>query len=231
MLYTQEAVRANIRNRQGKRVFFLERGDTLTSGARDWLQKEKIEILPGEQAGIQTFCLENGGYMTEKPENMTHLHGNVLVEKTHPRIRFRGKLDTLESALLLAGQESGAPVNALQEILDLTREIVKCEVLDIPLKEGNLMGLSPEELRRHSHFPQKFYGQPHFMPAFGDGPRMAGLNAARCAAREAEIAAVAAFPDNRRPDLLQAMNRLSSAIYLLMIREKAEPEAKYDSPR
>lgn len=231
MLYTEEAVRANIRNRQGRRVFFLERGDTLTSGARDWLKKEKIEILPGEQAKIQVFHLENGGYMTEKPEGMTHLHGDVLVEKTHPRIRFRGKLDTLESALLLAGQEQGAPVKDLQEILNLTREILKCEVLDSPLEEKSLLGLSREELRRHSHFPQKFCGQPHFMPAFGDGPRIARLNAARCAAREAEIAAVAAFPENRRPDLLQAMNRLSSAIYLLMIREKAAFGAGQDASR
>ena len=50
MLYTEEMVRANIRNREGKRVFFLGRGDTLTPGARDYLSRERIEILPGEQA-------------------------------------------------------------------------------------------------------------------------------------------------------------------------------------
>ena len=48
MLYTEEAVRANIRNREGKRVFYLGRGDQLTSGARDWLNRERIAILPGE---------------------------------------------------------------------------------------------------------------------------------------------------------------------------------------
>ena len=53
MLYTEETVRANIRNRDGKRVFFLARGDTLTPGARDFLGQERIEILPGEQAKIQ----------------------------------------------------------------------------------------------------------------------------------------------------------------------------------
>ena len=35
MLYTEEAVRANIRTREGKRVFFLGSHDQLTSGARD----------------------------------------------------------------------------------------------------------------------------------------------------------------------------------------------------
>ena len=45
MLYTEEAVRANIRNREGKRVFYLGRGDQLTSGARDYLTRERIRKL------------------------------------------------------------------------------------------------------------------------------------------------------------------------------------------
>ena len=48
MLYTEEAVRSNIRNREGKRVFYLGKGDTLTSEARDYLKRERIEILPAE---------------------------------------------------------------------------------------------------------------------------------------------------------------------------------------
>ena len=56
------------------------------------------------------------------------------------------------------------------------------------------------------------------------GWTVAQLNLARCAAREAELAAAAAFtgPDGQvtRLDLIRAMNRLSSAIYLLMIRQK-----------
>ena len=40
MLYTEEAVRANIRNREGKRVFYLGKGDTLTPGARDWQSRQ-----------------------------------------------------------------------------------------------------------------------------------------------------------------------------------------------
>ena len=48
MLYTEQQVKANIRNRDGKRVFYLGRGDQLTPGARDWLSRERIEILPAE---------------------------------------------------------------------------------------------------------------------------------------------------------------------------------------
>lgn len=219
MLWEEAQVRENLRTREGRRVFFLPKGDQLTCAARDWLQREQIDILPGEQGRIPEFQLLSGGTLKEKPENMTHLTGNLLVLKTHPRIVFRGKLDTLESALLLAGQEAGAPLAALQEILDFTREILKAEVLGSPLEGMTLLGLSQEELHRRSHFPQDFYGKPHFMPKFSQGPVMARLNAARCAAREAELAAVAAFPEGERPDLQKAMNRLSSAIYLLMIQE------------
>ena len=50
MLYNEEAVPANIRNREGKRIFYLGKGDQLTSAARDYLSRERIEIRPGEQA-------------------------------------------------------------------------------------------------------------------------------------------------------------------------------------
>ena len=102
MLFTEEAVRANIRNRQGKRVFYQGKGDTLTSGARDWLRRERIEILPAEEARPDRYKLPGGGYVEEKPEHMTHLNAEVLVPKTHPRISFRGAMDTLEAELILA---------------------------------------------------------------------------------------------------------------------------------
>ena len=61
MLYTEKNVKDNIRNREGKRVFFLGKGDTLTPGARDYLSRERIPILPGEAAKIETYKLLGGG--------------------------------------------------------------------------------------------------------------------------------------------------------------------------
>ena len=50
------------------------------------------------------------------------------------------------------------------------------------------------------------------------------MNLCRSVARRAELAAVAAFRDREgvptRVDILQAMNRVSSMLYILMIREK-----------
>ena len=226
MLYTEETVRANIRNREGKRVFFLGAGDQLTPGARDWLRKERIEIRPAETAKIDTYRLLSGGFVTEKPEHMTHLNGDVLVRKTHPRIAFRGKMDTLETELMLCQLIVPGFRQELGEILALGRRLIRCDVLDEPVPQQKLCGMTEEELRRRSHFPQEYYGQPHFMPEYTDGQEMLQLNKARCAAREAERLAVEAFQDREgnptRVDILQAMNRMSSMLWILMIRLKKE---------
>lgn len=226
MLWNETAVRENLRNRNGKRVFYLGKGDQLTSTARDWLSRERIEILPADQAKPNGYRLANGAVLTVKPEHMTHLNGDVLVSKTHPRIRFRGKLDTLEAELILCQITSVELAPMLGEILELSRRIIRSDVLEQPLKEEKICGMTPEELRKRSHFPQEFYGQPHFAPSAADGLVIGRLNRARCAAREAELAAVEAFSDREgnptRTDILQAMNRISSAIYLLMVQEKAK---------
>jgi len=225
MLYSEEAVRANIRNREGKRVFFLGKGDQLTSSARDFLTRERIEIRPAEQARIERYRLLGGGFLETKPEHMTHLHGDVLVPKDHPRICFRGKMDTLEAELILCQQADRSLAAPAGEILALARRVIRCEVMDEPLTWDTLCGLTEAEQRKRSHFPQDYYGQPHFMPSWEDGPVIARLNRARCAAREAEVAAVAAFSDREgnptRTDILQALNRMSSMLYILMVQRKS----------
>ena len=226
MLYNEEAVRANIRNREGKRVFFLGRGDQLTSSARDWLNRERIEIRPGEEAAMERYRLLGGGFLEEKPEHMTHLNGDVLVPKDHPRIVFRGKLDTLEAELILCQLAFPSLMGPVGEILALARQLVRCEVMEEPVKADTLCGLTEKELRTRSHFPQDYYGQPHFMPSAADGAVIARLNRARCAAREAELAAVTAFTDRdgkpTRPDILRSLNRMSSMLYILMIQAKGQ---------
>ncbi len=221
MLFSEEHVKANIRNREGKRVFYLKSGDTLTPSARDFLTRERIEILPATEAIIQEYVLENGAIFPEKPENYTHLRGNILVHKTHPVIAFRGAVDTLQAELLLA--QAAAPDRMQRdvgEILQLARNLIRWDVLEEAAKFDKLCGLTEAELRQRSHNPQTYYGIPHFMPSYTDGPAILQLNRARCAARTAELKAVAAYP--HRTDLLQVMNRMSSMLYLLMIQLKKE---------
>ena len=227
MLYTEQQVKANIRNRDGKRVFYLGRGDQLTPGARDWLSRERIEILPAEQARPERFKLLSGGFSEEKPEHLTHLNGDTLVHKTHPRIAFRGAMDTLEAEIMLCQLILREPMKKqLQEVLDFARYLLRCDVLEEKVERETLCGLDEQQLRSHSHRPQEYYGIPHFMPEVTDGEEIMRLNRCRCAAREAELKAVAAFTDREgnptRIDLLRAMNRLSSMIYILMIKQKSQ---------
>ena len=229
MLYTEDMVRSNLRNRGGKRVFYLSKGDTLTPGARDWLRQQRVEILSADQAKPDSYRLLNGANLTEKPEHMTHLNGDSLVLKTHPRIAFRGALDTLEAQLLLcAFFAQGQLQKDLQEILSLARQLIRSDVLEAQLPEGKLCGLTEGELRSHSHRPQDYYTQPHFMPEITDGETILRLNRCRCAARAAELAAARAFTDEngnaQRTDILRAMNRMSSMLYILMIREKSKKQ-------
>lgn len=225
MLYTRQAVQNNIRNREGKRVFYLGKGDQLTSDARDYLSRERIPILPAEQAKKERYTLLNGGFMEGKPEHMTHLNAEILVPKTHPRIAFRGAMDSLEAQLLWCQLQCPGLQKELGELLQFARKILSWEVLEEKVPDMTLLGLSQEELRKRSHLPQNYYGVAHFMPEAADGPVILALNLTRCQARQTELAAVRAFtgPDGRaeREDLLQGLNRLSSGLYILMLQEKA----------
>ena len=219
MLYDESAVKANIRNREGMRVFVLGKADTLTTSARDYLRRERIPILAPEQMRKERWQLLSGGFAEEKPEHMTHLNGDVLVPKTHPRIRFRGAMDTLEAELLLCGSST-------RPILELAKRLLRCDVLNEPVGEITLYGLSEDRQRQLSHFPQEYFGIAHFMPDYSDSASLLQLNRCRCAARAAELAAVEAFSDRdgnpTRPDILKALNRMSSMLYILMLEAKAE---------
>ena len=228
MLYGRKEVQENLRNKDGKRVFYLGKGHQLTNDARDWLSRERIPVLPGESAKPDCYRLQNGAVLQKKPEHMTHLNAEVLVPKTHPRILFRGAMDNLEATLLLAAAESDGMIRTqVAEALAYARYLLGQEVLDEPIACKALGGMEEQQLRERSHRPQDFYGKPHFMPSPEDSKALLLVNFARCAARQAELKAVEAFLDREglptRPDLLQALNRLSSFLYLIMIQLKEPP--------
>lgn len=217
MLWCLENVRDNIRTRQGRRVFFLAEGDTLTSSARDYLTEERIPIVPAAQAKITRYRGLDGCYYEEKPEHMTQLTGEVLVPKTHPRIRFRGSLDSLESRILLLALEEPELQAQCGELLDFVRQILKCEVLEEPFRVDRLLGMTLDQVRTYSQLPQQYLGIPHFMPGPRHGLRVARLNGLRTQVRQTELEAAQAFPEGRE-DIIRGLNRLSSAVYILMLK-------------
>lgn len=233
-LFTEAAVKAGLRVKDGRRVFYLAPGDRLTASAREWLEHERIDIIPHAQTPPEQYQTLFGGVLQQKPEHMTHLYGNTLVFKDHPRIVFRGMIDALEAELLLcqktaAREQEQQTVRQLQEILDFVRRLIRCDVLAQPVEPMHLCGLDAEQLREQSHHPQKYYGQPHFMPAWTDSDTLLHLNKVRTLIRRTELAGYRAFrtPDGatEREDILLALNRLSSLLWILMIQHKAK-EAK-----
>lgn len=232
-LITEDSVRAAIRVRSGRRVYYLPPAGRLTPKARDWLAREGVEVIEGEQRPPKTYQTVSGEALTEKPEHMTHLRENILVDKDHPRIEFRGRIDSLEAEILLAQQASADyPVlrDELEEVLGFVRNLIRADVLDEPVTDICLLGMDAARLREHSHYPDRYYGQGHFMPSWRDPAALLAVNRVRTAVRETERAAYRAFRDEtgavRREDIILALNRLSSLCWILEIRLKA---GKYDT--
>lgn len=171
---------------------------------------------------------ESGAYYFEKPEHMTHLYGNVLVPKDHKRIVFRGKLDSLQSLFVLnqamlaemRGQEK--LIDDLEDILGSLREMMRCDVMEEPFRREYMIGLSHEELRAHSHNPMKYYKVKQMvLPDYTLGRTYALLNQLRTSVRETEVAAAAAFHNGKnydRGDIIEELNRMSSAMHIIMCK-------------
>jgi ethanolamine utilization protein EutL len=196
---------------------------------------EAPQTLPPRTGGASQGkyrVLATGEQLAEKPERLTHLRDDQsLVDKTHPRMDLRGKLDLLEGAIFdaqVAADEAGCRdlVGELEEALTLTRRIVGSEVMDRPLGEWTLGGMSAAKIRWASHHTQELFGVPFMYPAVRHGRPVARLYLARASAREAERALLRAVPD--REDLLLALNRMSSYLYVLTCKYVG---GRYDSGR
>lgn len=228
-VYTEQSVRENLRVRDGAYVFFLAEGDHLTPSAAQWLKDHHVQLLQAEQAAAKEYRTLDGAVMRHKPEHMTHLRENILVCKDHPRIRFRGMVDALEAEILLVAGRAQEPLRSrLKEVLNAVRELIRCDVMEQPVTVEKICGFTERELRERSHYPQKYYGLPHFMPSTEDCEMLLLLNKLRTAVRQTELAAYEAFRDREgictREDILRVLNRLSSMLWIMMIEIKKEAE-------
>ena len=208
MLFTEQTVLSAVREADGVRRLILQDGDRLTPAARDILRRENITLVQ------------------KKAEHMTHLSQQTLVTKGHPIITFRGKLDSLQAEILLLQKEAGAPVSALQDMLTIVRNLMKAEVLDQPVGDFLIGGMGEDELHERSHHPQKYYGIGHFLPSCEDDIILLRLNRLRTMVRETELACYHAFAQKNgklsRSDILTALNRMSSACWVLCLARKGE---------
>lgn len=247
-MITEAILRDELRNTQPE-VYYIPEGKILSPAAREYLQQRKIKISKDSAPEMHVVATEvppmpsvaeaqpeapkpkfvdyeTGAFYMEKPEHMTHLYGNVLVVKNHPRILFRGKLDSLQSLVVLAQAEiyegGGNPqlIADLGDILGSLRELMRCDVLDEEFRRETIIGLTHAELRERSHDPMKFYNiRQMVLPDYTMGKEYALLNQLRTAVRETEVAAANAFREGQkytRKDIIEELNRMSSAMHIMM---------------
>ena len=105
--------------------------------------------------------------------------------------------------------------NGLSDINVWLWQILQAEVSGEAVPAQSLCGMNAEAIRLVSHDPMKYLGQGHIVPDVALGPNVALLNWLRAQAREVEVAYVQVGME--REDILASLNRLSSAIYVLML--------------
>ena len=200
-----------------------------TSGATeaDPEKRQRVHPLTGSATHQAAHCLLCQQVVDQKPDAMTHLDATTLVAKNDLRIAFRGRVDSaIANAVLLQTQwqqEAVAPTlqRMLADIRSALGNVLRCETLSETMLPITIGDFDEAQLHAVSHNPLKHLGHDHIVPALEHGITVARLNVLRTAIREAEVAGAQAFIDKdfsvRRGDLLQALNRLSSAVYVLML--------------
>lgn len=199
---------------------------------------EKVHPLNRSHGRPKNTCSLCAGDVPKKPALLTHLDNHMLVLKSHPRILLRGKLDTcicycVEIQCEMRNQtriEITKDMELLNgfmaDIRSYLGQVLQAEVTgkDLPLPSLGLFGAAT--LHTWSHNPLKYLGHDHMLPDVMYGPLVAKLNILRAQIRELELTAIEAFSDNmahfasaniQREDIIAGVNRLSSAVYVVMI--------------
>lgn len=236
---TEEDVRQRCELGQGGE-FPLQAGERLTPAATELLRSRNCRVILPGQCTVEAPAADKAPEKSEpapaaEPAPVaapaaetaslsegTYLDADTVVSKSHPRIFLRGKLDTLISSTVLVQTgfdgNNKLPVvlkNGLSEINVWLWQILQAEVSGAPLSDQTMCGMNAEALRLVSNDPMTYLGQGHIVPDVALGPNVALLNWLRAQVREVEVAYVQVGME--REDLLASLNRLSSALYVLML--------------
>ena len=201
---------------------FVEAG-----GKGDALSTARVHALTGSAVFETAHCQFCGQDVKHKPEAATHLNASTLVAKNDPRIAFRGRVDSaIAQAVLLQAEwrqaDFAAPLQRmLADLRSALGNVLRAEAVDAPMPEVVMGEFDAAKIHALSHDPLKYLGHDHVVPAVDHGITVLRLNVLRAAIREAEVAGAQAFIDRdfklARGDVLEALNRLSSAVYVLML--------------
>jgi len=155
-------------------------------------------------------------------QGLTHLDAASMVAKTHPRIEARGRLDSLMAAAVLVqtqfdpkGKLPAMLKDCLAEVKEWIFQSLAAEISGSILPPQGMGGMDADVLRTVSRNPRQYLHTDHLTPDAALGANIALLNWLRAQVREAELAAAKAALC--RTDIQESLNRLSSAVYVLML--------------
>lgn len=136
--------------------------------------------------------------------------------KSGNRFILRGKLDSLNAQIIFMQtcSQNQEYISDLEDLREIVRKLQRCEACgEIFSEDFVLWGFSADELHAQSHNPDG----GHIMPHRDMLTESASLNLLRTLIRETELASCHAFP-NDELRLSHILNRLSSAVYVLMFK-------------
>ena len=204
----------------------LAAGERLTPSAAEFAAHMRVTIQREGSAAPAAIASTGPGIScaasAERREGMTYLDASTAVPKSHPRIMLRGKLDSLLAATILV-QTQFDPKNKLSsylkeclaDIADWVMAILAAEVSGNDCTAGIVGGMDASALHTVSRDPKKYLGLDPFIPSAAMGSNAALLNWLRALARETEV--TSARSGLEREDIGASLNRLSSAVYVLVL--------------
>lgn len=203
------------------RVFIKETSEGQTP------ELKRVNPLTGGSERHESRCQMCSQPIEKKPGTMTHLNKDTMVVKNDPRLKLRGKLDTAIALTVLIqaefdpGNKYPALAHWLGDIRSSLGNVLKAEVSGESLPPAGMGDMDAETIHAISHNPLRYLGHDHLLPDAAQGVRVARLNLLRAQIREAELYAADVYIARdftvTRPDIMQGLNRLSSAVYVLTL--------------
>jgi ethanolamine utilization cobalamin adenosyltransferase len=250
IVVTESALRERLRQpRVGARVT-VPPGASLSPAARDFVAHWGLEVVEGDDRvhrasnegeaaawdrpatfpvvleGEAPRCVTCGSAVSDKPDSLTQLDACHFAPKTEPRIRLRGRIDSLQALALLAASRAGAGdapqlARHLGTVAAYCRELLSAEYNERPAAPPELDGRDEAAVHAATHDPRGAFGVDHVTPGPDDPEPLHWCNHLRCQIREVEVVALDAFPSQHDPvgaSVVHGLNRLSSVVYELELR-------------
>ena len=204
--------------------------ENLSTSSDSWNKPVSFPIVLN---GDIPVCIDCGQTLQTKPEHMTQIDAGHYAPKNSPRLILRGKFDSLHAMMLLTSSiaKRFGQTNLSTQLDTLSaycRDLLSAEYNHRPAAALSMMGISEDQIHEISHSPEKYLGIPHILPDSQDLELLLWFNLLRTQCRELEIIVLQAFPhissstcscgaqtEAVGSSLLQSVNRLSSAVYVL----------------